>query len=169
MKEIGIKMSKSWKGGHSLCPFSSVMQQPVSKQSLLGENNSQVLYCCILWNIPWSDWVSSPGCVPSQPLGHLQPSHCGWRVRNREGLDTAQWYSVHWIVFPTVLVMNPKHSTILAAMKKINSIPTKPSTASLWLMGRKQAEIILDSSSLELQGRKEAVLELLRSSVSLYP
>lgn len=89
-------------------------------------------YCCVLW----SHCMSSPGCVPSQPLGHLHPSH-GCRVRNREGLDTAQQYSVHWFVFHTVLVMNPKHSTVQAAMKEIDSIPTKPSTASLWAMGRK--------------------------------
>lgn len=48
-----------------------------------------------LWTIPWPDWVRSPHYVPSQLFDHPQTSHCGCRVRNREGLDNAQRYSVH--------------------------------------------------------------------------
>lgn len=67
----------------------------VSKRSLLGENNSQIFYCCVYG--VFHGQIGSAVLAVHLPnfLATPQPSHCGCRVRNREDPDNAQRYSVH--------------------------------------------------------------------------
>lgn len=80
----------------------------------------------------WSVGVSSCGCIHSQPLAHPQPT-CWWgRVRNREILDGLQALfsnSNNSCAANTVFVTKLKHDTLQAFMEKINTIPTRLSTA----------------------------------------
>lgn len=72
--------------------------------------------------------VSCSRCVPSQ----TQPTHLGagaHKMGKGDGLDTVQVLLCNRLstgVLPTVI--NPKHSTILAAVKKVTFITARPST-----------------------------------------
>jgi len=69
--------------------------------------------------------------VPAQPLAHPQPPHCGGSVRMRRPwccASTAQQQLKHGSVISTVLATDLQHSNILAAVRKISSIPASPST-----------------------------------------
>lgn len=71
----------------------------------------------------WSAWVGCPSCVPSQPLAYPQPT-C-WGVKNRESLDAVQACSAidkTLMHYQHCFSTNPNHSTICAAMKKVNSV-----------------------------------------------
>lgn len=74
----------------------------------------------------WPVWVSCASCVPSQHLAH------SWATGWRHSLDSV-WALLshspkHWCFVNTVLGTNTKHSTIEAAVGKINSIPDRPNT-----------------------------------------
>lgn len=87
-------------------------------------------WCFTAWNTPWSVWVSCVFCVPSQPPAHPQPTCWGDRLRSREDLEAA-WalFGKSWAAgVISVLVTNPKHGTIWAVRKKINSVPARPNT-----------------------------------------
>lgn len=70
-------------------------------------------------------------------LAYPQPACYGGRVRKIKlwhSSSTAQPETKHCCVTNTLLVMNPKHSTIWAIMKKVNSIPVRPSIPLLYLL-----------------------------------
>lgn len=87
-----------------------------------------------------SPWLAVPAVSPLQCLTHPQPIPGGkwwWGgagqggTRNRRVWCCAsmvQQQKNHWCVTKTVLVTNPKHSTIPAVTKNTNSIPARPST-----------------------------------------
>jgi len=81
----------------------------------------------VAWTIPLDDLrqLSPPASRPPSAYslwgqGEKQrwPSCC---------TNTLQQQLKHWCVIGIVLVTNLKHSTIWAAMKKVNSIPARPS------------------------------------------
>jgi len=107
--------------------------------------------------------VSCPGHVPSQPPVH--PSPLTGRATGEAGKSLmlckhcSQQLTHPCVVIETVLVTSPKHSTIQAAMKKINSVPAKTSTPSqaTTKCGNRMSRNILgwfcQWCTVELQGR----------------
>lgn len=103
-------------------------QGPPWKSKTLTPSSSTHFYCWtwhyMVWNIPSSSLgqlsqlcALSTSCPP--------PVYSLWRNGGAEwGKDT------HWCVINTVSATDPKHSTMWAAMNKVNSIPTRPSTYS---------------------------------------
>lgn len=88
---------------------------------------------CILFFPSFYLWsvVNSPGCAAPGFLNGLSLLS-SWqnRVGTRKlqcSASTAQQQRKHWCAINTVLVTNPKHSTIQAAMKKINVNSGRPS------------------------------------------
>jgi len=85
-----------------------------------------MLYGISLWLI----WISCPGFASSQPLVRPQPSH--WSVvmvvERWCYASTLQQWPKHWCIINTVLATDPKHNTVRASMKKVNSILDRPST-----------------------------------------
>lgn len=66
--------------------------------------------------------------VPSHLLAHLQPAPWQGSKRRQKVFDwvsTAQQQLQCYCVINIILVLNPKHSIIPAAKKKINSIPAE--------------------------------------------
>ena len=80
----------------------------------------------------WPVGVSCPCCVPSQLLVKPQPYPlAGQREKQRRPwrcVSIAQQQQKYPCVINTVFVTSPKHNTIPAAMKKMNSVPAKTST-----------------------------------------
>lgn len=74
--------------------------------------------------------TSYPACAPSH-LVHPQPLCWQGSRRNSKRLwlhvSTAQQELKHRCVTNTVCIVNPEHSTALATVKKINSVPAKTS------------------------------------------
>jgi len=99
----------------------------------------------------WPIWISCPGYVPSQLLAHPV-----YLLGVREG-RSAEWQKetalmlckhcstvakILWLSINTILVTNSKHSTMWAAMKKINSILASTHTGYFFsTKNRKQREI----------------------------
>lgn len=85
----------------------------------------------IPWISLWPVGVNCPSCVPSKPRAHPQPTLCGVQSeeqrRPRRCASTSQEKLKHLCVINIVLVMNPKSSTVRAAVKQANSIPARPS------------------------------------------
>lgn len=76
--------------GHKWCksnPSPPADWCPSSPQAMAALEKHDVTWYGIF---PWSVGVSCRRFVPSQPLGHPQPTHCGGQSKNREGLDAAQ-------------------------------------------------------------------------------
>lgn len=110
--------------------------QPVSKQQLLWKDSPQITaehdikwYGIFLWSV----WVSSPSCIPSQPLGHPQ-SIPG--VKGQSEKQKRPWHSASTTQqlqktgSVTTTVTSIKDSTTPAAVGKVSSIPTRPSAPS---------------------------------------
>ncbi|XP_010150047.1 PREDICTED: target of Nesh-SH3-like, partial [Eurypyga helias] len=77
---------------------------------------------------------SKPRTSPSSEVPQTKPAYLlGGRVENKEVFDavtsTIRQQLKHWCVINALLVMNLKQSTAGAAMKKINPIPARASTA----------------------------------------
>jgi len=93
----------------------------------------------VIWYVIsfWSAWVSCPGYVPSQSLAHSKLTGCwgwGWKMGWKESSccgSTAQQLPNHWCVISTPLATNTKHSTMRAAVGKVNSIPARPNTVTI--------------------------------------
>lgn len=94
-------------------------------------------------NIPWAQ-MSCPSCVPSECLAHPQPTHCRAEWEWEKALMLCKHKPVvkTLCVISTVLATNPKHSTVQAALKKVDSLPAGPSAASVQSRGTqaRQAE-----------------------------
>lgn len=70
--------------------------------------------------------------VLCQCLGQPSLHAAGYRMRQKEILDAVQAIfsrRQNTGVLPGLFYTNPKHSTIMAAMKKVNFTPVRPSTA----------------------------------------
>lgn len=96
--------------------------------------NSTPLHCIaahtVIWHgiSLWTVWIVS-ACIPSLPLVH--PWSIQWlgSRRNRGSLDAVQMLpssSKKSLYSSIVLVTNPKHSIVQAALKRINPIPARP-------------------------------------------
>lgn len=83
----------------------------------------------------WLSSVSCSSCVLSPSLAHPQPTHgSGGRVRKREGSGAVQALvsnSQNTGASSAVVATTPKHATVQAAIKKVNSIPARPRTEVL--------------------------------------
>lgn len=80
----------------------------------------------MVWDSSWVIWVSCH--IPSHLLAHLQPAPWQGSKRRQKVFDwvsTAQQQLQCYCVINIILVLNPKHSIIPAAKKKINSIPAE--------------------------------------------
>ena len=78
------------------------------------------------YGIPlWLVRVSCPGYAPSQLLVHLLAGRA-WETE--KSLSATQQQLNHERVINSILTPNPKHSTVPATKKKINSIPAKTRT-----------------------------------------
>lgn len=79
-------------------------------------------WCSITGNIPLANSVQPSTCVPSQPT-------C-WG--GQSGKKRKPWscsaISKMWVYYQCYLARNPKRSTIWAAVKKLHSVPDRPST-----------------------------------------
>lgn len=78
---------------------------------------------------PLGQLAACPSCVPS--LVQPQPVHWVGQCGKRGSFNTAstvQQWPRHWCVINSVLTRNPKYNAILAAVKKVNSIPTRHNT-----------------------------------------
>lgn len=109
--------------------------QPVSRQRLLwkdsphviAEHDDSMMSQC--GTLPWSVWVNSPSCVPPQALGHpILLTGAEERASSREGLDTIQALLSNRRNMGALSTLS--HSTIPAAITKVDSIPTRPSIPS---------------------------------------
>lgn len=95
----------------------------------------------MVWDIP--DQLGTAFLAVSPPSPLLSPSLLAgvmgvvvrwaeWETRKALMLcSTVQQCQNHWYAINTVSVTNPKHSSILAAMKEVNSTPGRPSTILL--------------------------------------
>ena len=81
---------------------------------------------------PFCQLGSAVWCAPSQLLAHPQPTDYRGRVGEGESLEAVQALlssSQNTGVLSTLFYSQiQNHSTVLAAMKKMNSIPARPST-----------------------------------------
>ena len=78
------------------------------------------------YGIPlWLVRVGCPGYAPSQLLVHLLAGRA-WETE--KSLSATQQQLNHERVINSILTLNPKHSTVPATKKKINSIPAKTRT-----------------------------------------
>lgn len=75
--------------------------------------------------------------LPVSHPNYLSIPSCGSRIRKRERgtctwhcTSTVQQQPKHRCVINTVLVTNPKHTTVRAAAKNVNSIPDRAGSAS---------------------------------------
>lgn len=93
--------------------------------SHLGREKSSIAMCGALWYkiSLWPIQVSCPSCVSSQ----LLPAGAELKRKPRYCANTIQQEPKHGCVISTVLVPNPKHSTVQSATKKVNSIAARPS------------------------------------------
>lgn len=88
-------------------------------------------FCCRLY-VTWhgtSLW--SVSCAPSQLVHLPAPSLAGQCATQRRPwlcASTAQQQLNHWCVINTDSIINPKHGTTLATVKKINFMQAKTST-----------------------------------------
>lgn len=104
--------------------------QPVPKRNPLCP-----LFICWIWHyMAWHtslvSWVHLSGYIPSQPLAHPQCIHCRgteehWRPWYYA--HTVQQQLKHWCITSIILVATLKQSMVRAAVKRINSIPARPS------------------------------------------
>jgi len=79
----------------------------------------------------WPVCISCPASVPSQLLVHPQLPHLAGKHKKQKTL----WLSVRtaqqlkqWCVVSVIFSLNPKHRTVPAVRKKINSNPAKTRT-----------------------------------------
>jgi len=71
----------------------------------------------------WLSWWADTGQQPNtHTAARSLPSHMG------QGENTVQQQPKRWCVINTFLTTNPNHSTIWAAVKKVNSVPDRSST-----------------------------------------
>lgn len=117
--QVSQPLLKSWASAHVMVTWEDKHHNHKYSPFLLL---SQKFYCrvCHMYRISlWSFWVSCLSCVLSQFLGHLWTSHKVGRVGKRKPgcwASTAQQQPKYWYIANTVLVINPEHSTIEAAM-----------------------------------------------------
>lgn len=107
--------------------------QPVSKQRLFWKNSLPQFYC---W--AWCYIARNISLVNSGQLSSLcpLPTTCpplvyslGWqrKKQRKPSASAAQQYLKRDCIINIVLITNPKHTTLPAAVKKMNSLPTRPS------------------------------------------
>ena len=116
--------------------------QPMPSQSLnsdppLPANSSQFIYWAwhhMVWNTALASLGQLPWLCPLPALVPLQPS-CWLGMRSWKILDLVQkLLSNNWkyqCVTNVLLLLNPRHNTIPATRKKINSIPAETRTLTV--------------------------------------
>lgn len=124
--------------------------------------------------------VSYPSWFPSQLVTHPQPPRSGGRAGKKEKpwgcASTAQQQPKHWCVTHTVLATNGKCSTILVAMKEVDSIRGRPiqviSLQCMWYKVDFNSLVLITEMSLftrkfalELHERNESVKSTLELDV----
>lgn len=87
-------------------------------------------------------WISCTiGCVPSQLLAHPWPAHYVWQSWEKGKALILHKYcsaTAQTMVLLTLLVTNPKHSTIQPAVKKL--IPSQPDSVKQCTIQAKPAK-----------------------------
>lgn len=78
-------------------------------------------YTVGVWNMTLISLGVSIRSVGQLPMKKRKPWHCA---------STVQQQPKHLCVINASLATNPKHRTLQAAVKKVNSIPARPSTGS---------------------------------------
>lgn len=102
--------------------------------------------CHTVQNIPWAQ-MSCPSCVPSKCLAHPQPTHCRAEWEWEKALMLCKHKAVVKTLcfISTVLATDPEHSTVQAALKKVDSVPAGPSAASMQSRGTQARQVSSDS------------------------
>lgn len=117
------RRNKSCKGNHHL---PEVDLCPPSPSVFVAEHD--VVWLEYPFGQFWPTVLTASSASFLPPLAYLLEQAEWGKIKPWCCASNAQQKPKYWCVISTVLATNPKQSTIWAAMKKVTSIPARPST-----------------------------------------
>ena len=103
--------------------------QPIPKQqSRPNQLPPAYILCHMVWNIPLASWDQLSWLCSLLPWLLVHPAEHGELKKSLTSTSTTQQQLRHQRVTNITLILNPKHSTVPATRRKINSVPAETRT-----------------------------------------